>query len=95
MAFFQFFAYQYIEQLADSSKVVKPKPNVNKWDGEDIEDDVKVKKFLFLCVDYAWDVIFRYEIDDIDNSMWWKSHFVHNIWSGLVFCVHEYFLVVS
>ncbi|XP_063699101.1 eukaryotic translation initiation factor 3 subunit J [Culicoides brevitarsis] len=30
------------EALADSSKVVKPKPvNVNKWDGEDIEEDVK------------------------------------------------------
>lgn len=37
----QFF-FDAIEQLADSSKVVKPKPNVNKWDGEDIEDDVKV-----------------------------------------------------
>lgn len=37
------FFHKILEQLADSEKIPNlPKPNVNKWEGEDEEDDVKV-----------------------------------------------------
>lgn len=51
-----------IEQLADSSKVVKPKPNINKWDGEDIEEDVKVRKFCLAMILFNRMRNFRYDI---------------------------------
>lgn len=41
----------FAEQLSEQEKVVIPvkKPDVNKWDGEDEEEDVKVSSMRFVA----------------------------------------------
>lgn len=55
---FTFTAFFFlVEQLAEEDNVVIPPkvPNINKWDGEDEDEDVKVKQMFKSCI--WWDGI--------------------------------------